>query len=157
MEGVYLKNSNYSRHDAYAKLHDYLYEPHEQSLFEKNGRVDPVPSISSSSLFTFYASYTMLGQTPSSFAIDFSVCFYSIIFQSLLSYRSFFLPPFKVPLEGNLLYSGHEALLCYGFKDHVLRRIMSILFRGPQISVILASLTYGLLRYHLIVCLCLRV
>lgn len=152
MEGVCLKNIIYSRHDAYAELHDYLYEPHEQSLFEKErkGGSRPFNLIP----FTLFASYTMLGQTPSLFAIGSSVYFYSIITQI----SSLSLPFFSDrPLEGNLLCSGHEALFCYGFKDHVLRRIMSILFRGPQISVILASLTYGLLRYHLIVCLCLRV
>lgn len=87
MEGVCLKNIIYSRHDAYAELHDYLYEPHEQSLFEKErkGGSRPFNLIP----FTLFASYTMLGQTPSLFAIGSSVYFYSIIIQSLLFHCPF--------------------------------------------------------------------
>ncbi|OJJ69182.1 hypothetical protein ASPBRDRAFT_295837 [Aspergillus brasiliensis CBS 101740] len=66
----------------------------------------------------------MLGRTPSSFAIDSSVCFYSIILQSLLCSCPFHLLV-EVSLEGTLFYFGYEALFCYGFqrscssKNHV--------------------------------------
>ncbi|PYI10822.1 hypothetical protein BO78DRAFT_183168 [Aspergillus sclerotiicarbonarius CBS 121057] len=94
--------------------YDYRYEQHEQSLLEQREG----------------------GPLPINILIPFTFLSYPVVIEILLLLLYLF-PPFtlRIPIWGTCSF-GYEALLCLGVKDHVLRRIMSILFRGPQISVI---------------------